>query len=473
MTATKATSTATTVQKKVRSSIGAPSQRNQSSRKGKKAWRKHVDLEDVEEKLEEIRTEERVVGSALHAKSDSELFQIDVKGDDNVRKRLPKFSTSQLTSAKILAQRSAVPAVISRFTSFSNSASAAAKRKLNLSHEEKERLLRIGKKVRKGPFNAVMDPTEVGAGSALLEVTEAVKKSGTYDVWGAKDESEDIEIDGVDREVPIPGKKPKVKAPKTPNPRQQIAVSAVPTPHEGTSYNPPVTSHQTLLQAAIQKEEQRAKEAEENQAMRAKLEEARKKAAEEEMNADGEGAVAGMKVDLPKEGQEETNEDENGEILPAKKMPERKTKQERLKAAKRRAESRAILEKLHQKRLLSSIPSAKSLRKSVLKQASLRAQQRAEQKRKEEEERMKKGLAGRKLGKHVVPEGEIDVQLGEELSESLRGLKPEGNLFRDRFLNLQHRALVEPRVPVLPKKRKFKIKEYETHQFKRFDRDNP
>jgi nucleolar protein 53 len=33
------------------------------------------------------------------------------------------------------------------------------------------------------------------------------------------------------------------------------------------------------------------------------------------------------------------------------------------------------------------------------------------------------GLAGQKFGKHVVREGEVDVQLGEELSESLRGLQ--------------------------------------------------
>lgn len=34
-----------------------------------------------------------------------------------------------------------------------------------------------------------------------------------------------------------------------------------------------------------------------------------------------------------------------------------------------------------------------------------------------------RGLAGQKLGKHKVPEGGVDVQLGEELSESLRALK--------------------------------------------------
>lgn len=73
-----------------------------------------------------------------------------------------------------------------------------------------------------------------------------------------------------------------------------------------------------------------------------------------------------------------------------------------------------------------------------------------------------------RIGRHKVPEREVDVQLGEDLSESLRALKvnstyfkhqstglliilmqPEGNLFRDRFQSLQQRALVEPRVPVM------------------------
>ncbi|KAK7683841.1 hypothetical protein QCA50_013217 [Cerrena zonata] len=153
-------------------------------------------------------------------------------------------------------------------------------------------------------------------------------------------------------------------------------------------------------------------------------------------------------------------------------MPERKTKQERRKAEQRKAEKRVLLEKMAQKRMLSTVYAAKSLRKSAVKSRQEREQLVAQQRKLEEEERMKKGLAGQRLGKHVVPEGQIDVQLGEELSESLRGLKTEGNLFRDRFLNMQHRALVEPRVPVLPRKRTRKIKEYEKHAFKRFDRDN-
>lgn len=47
------------------STVGAPAQHNQSSRKGKKAWRKNVDIEDLEEKLEGLRDEERTLGCAF------------------------------------------------------------------------------------------------------------------------------------------------------------------------------------------------------------------------------------------------------------------------------------------------------------------------------------------------------------------------------------------------------------------------
>jgi len=51
--------------KPTHSVVGAPSQHNQSSRKGKRAWRKNVNIEDVEEVLEGMRAEERVVGYVI------------------------------------------------------------------------------------------------------------------------------------------------------------------------------------------------------------------------------------------------------------------------------------------------------------------------------------------------------------------------------------------------------------------------
>lgn len=61
--------------------VGAPSQAGQSSRKGKKAWRKNVDIEDIERGLEEAREEERVTGGKMGERRNEALFEVDVTGD--------------------------------------------------------------------------------------------------------------------------------------------------------------------------------------------------------------------------------------------------------------------------------------------------------------------------------------------------------------------------------------------------------
>ncbi|EPQ50756.1 P60-like protein [Gloeophyllum trabeum ATCC 11539] len=433
--------------KKTKSSVGAPAQLKQGSRKGKKAWRKNVDIEDVEEGMEGMRAEERVTGSALQKKKDEDLFQVDTHGDDKVRKSLPKYSKSALTSTKILSQRSAVPAVFSRSTTSSSS----SKRKLT--HEEKERLLRIAKRRRKGPLNSYVDESEVGKGSATMEVSEAAK-SGGYDIWSSNT-SEDVPVDA-------PKKQP-AKPPPHPL-RSQIQLPAVEQPHVGTSYNPPVDAHTELVLSAAQIEEKRIREAEKLKEWQEKADAARKVAREEE----AEGVPPGMTVGEGEEDPEAGVDEVEGRVAP--KMPRRKTKQDRKRAERLRKEKQALAERAARKRLLTSVTSVKALRSMVNRSLSLSEKTRAERQR-ADEEKLRKGLAGQRIGKHKVPEGEVDVQLGEDLSESLRGLKPEGNLFRDRFLSLQKRALIEPRQPVIPKRRRTKDKEYEKHAWKRFDRE--
>ncbi len=100
-----------------------------------------------------------------------------------VRKALPKFSERVLTSTKILAQRSAVTAVFSRAAASSTSTSTKLEKRKAIPHDEKSRLLRMGKKLRRGPFDAYVDPDQVGEGSAMLELSEAAKKAGSYDIW--------------------------------------------------------------------------------------------------------------------------------------------------------------------------------------------------------------------------------------------------------------------------------------------------
>src|SRR5690349_7381967 len=47
-----------------------------------------------------------------------------------------------------------------------------------------------------------------------------------------------------------------------------------------------------------------------------------------------------------------------------------------------------------------------------------------------------------------IPKERIHVQLQDELADSLRQLKPEGSLMKDRFQSFVERNLIEPRVPV-------------------------
>lgn len=61
-----------------------------------------------------------------------------------------------------------------------------------------------------------------------------------------------------------------------------------------------------------------------------------------------------------------------------------------------------------------------------------------------------------KFGKHPIAQSPLDVHLPEELAESLRSLKPEGNLFVDRYASLVRRGIIESRV-VQPRRRRYAL----------------
>ena len=65
-----------------------------------------------------------------------------------------------------------------------------------------------------------------------------------------------------------------------------------------------------------------------------------------------------------------------------------------------------------------------------------------------------------------LPTAPLEVQLSDELSESLRLLKPEGNLFRDRYRSLVGRGIVEPRFAPAKKRRKYPLKYIEKYDYK-------
>lgn len=111
-----------------------------------------------------------------------------------------------------------------------------------------------------------------------------------------------------------------------------IDVPAVVVPHPGASYNPPVQAHEELLMEAYRVEQRRQEEADRLREAQMKIEEARAFAANI-----SEGVPTGMTIDeIKDDGQPNAN---TPAVIP-KRLPERKTKQERARIAKQRVEVR-------------------------------------------------------------------------------------------------------------------------------------
>ena len=101
-----------------------------------------------------------------------------------------------------------------------------------------------------------------------------------------------------------------------------IEIPAIPTPHQGTSYNPPVEAHQDLLRAAHAAEEEEIKRVDDGQDVHERMANARQL---------GDVAQEGLPPGMTLHEVEEEEEEET--VVPlVKPAPARKTKQQRRKA---------------------------------------------------------------------------------------------------------------------------------------------
>ncbi|ORY26491.1 ribosome biogenesis protein Nop53/GLTSCR2 [Naematelia encephala] len=433
-------------------SIGAPSQIGQSSRKGKKAWRKNIDITREEAALELGREEERATGGKVAQKKDTELFTIDTVGDVDVAKKLRR-APKPLRSLAVLSERSAVPSITSRPVPSSSLSSGPSKR---LSAAEKARLRRIARRSDEATSSADM---------------KALPITSLRDAWTAEAEPQVIPPGAFGEETIV---KRIVKPPRTLAQQREIRAvqielgRGVEIPEGGVSYNPTAESHGRLLELAVEEEKARLqKEAEEERkiALLAGSVDARKQ------HVDGEDFAEGMRVGPGyTEGEEEEEGEEEGDSVVKQTKTKRKTQAQRNKALRQRELARLEALEKEQRRLARSVEtlSLASIQGTLAKR-DRRAKEAERLAKLAKRERERLGLAGgEKIGKHRVKKADVTVQLGEDLAESLRQVKPEGNLFKDRFVALQKRALVEPRERQLPTKRVRKVKEYEKHAYKRF-----
>ncbi|KAJ1026334.1 hypothetical protein NDA16_002421 [Ustilago loliicola] len=454
------------------SNLGQPAQPSQSSRKGKKAWRKNIDLTTTEQFLEEQSDPLRQTASDV-------LFVEDRSGQETLLAKQAR-TKRPLKSLEILQNK------------IGHAALAPVKKQKQAAGVDKKVEQRLRKMVGRQQVGTQGDASAIADASA-----DVVKKNlgSVYDVWGSSTPSTSSDLKGKSKAavgeedwIPPTHSKPAVHVPKTlrRDDYNNIAskLPAVDLPHPGTSYNPDLESHEALIQEAYEIE----KRLEENEQMdkaerenwQAKLATIIAREAELRSQKDDDlKRYRGMNVDMPginsdseaesdASAAEESDAEEGEEDGAQSSEPKRKTRQQRARAKRARQQQLEAAARKQARIEAASILQLPALKRRQARLAAARAQAAEARRLQKEQILAKQGLAGLKVGKHKVPAQKLDVQVGDELSESLRTLKPEGNLFRDRYNKLQARGVVEPRVKQMPKRRTHKLKTYETHDYKKF-----
>ncbi|NXA57321.1 NOP53 protein, partial [Nothocercus julius] len=277
-----------------------------------------------------------------------------------------------------------------------------------------------------------------------------------YDIW-ADDNPLERPLAGQDAWFLEQTKKQRVKRPerlrKKPSEAPAVEVIAA-----GGSYNPAFEDHQVLLLRAHE-EELRKQKAEEKLEKQLSLPTGTE-APTPEMRFREE--CEGLLEESDAEGEETEQPEQPEQRAPPPAPPkEKKTEQQRRREKEARAQAaRRSREK-----------AARCRRQELFRLRSIRLQVtrwEAELLRRRQARQAKRRVLDarpRRLGRLKYQDPSLEVQLSDELAESLRVLKPEGSVLRDRFKSLQRRNLIEPRERARFK-RKYRLKYVEKRAFR-------
>lgn len=283
-----------------------------------------------------------------------------------------------------------------------------------------------------------------------------------YDPW---DEQRDILAQAQDPRFSFLPKPEKKLAPKTLQHKSISlaangkAVPAVKKPEGGYSYNPTNTEYEERLLAEGEREmaaEKKRLAAAEAERLRLK---AAAKSAAEAAAAEARGDLSEWDEDSAWEGFESGTED----LKLNAKRPERKTPAQRNRIKRRKEEERKAKMAAEIKRKHEQTAQVKKIAKAMAAREDASALVVPDNDSSSEGNDLE--LRRRKLGKIPLPEKQLELVLPDELQESLRLLKPEGNLLKERYRSFLVRGKVESRRPIsFAKKAKRKATEKWTHK---------
>ncbi|CAI4038906.1 hypothetical protein SMKI_06G2580 [Saccharomyces mikatae IFO 1815] len=439
-----------------------PSQYKQSSRKGKKAWRKNIDISEVEQYMEKKIDHEITHGTSDMASLQNDaLFQVDVEGDKILKKKLIKRNQIK----KILKSKEILNAVktnskIAALNHHKNSSNKNSNKIQGVSKHELKKLMALAGRVH-------------GESKIKNRVAkDGLIKTTAGDLWGAESSSRKQKVklpSGIELDVEKKGQIPDELLKKSTTswsvasvrPRtldiEPIAVKEfTEIPHGGKSYNPNDKAWSDLIDKEYKNEKTREDEriALEKYKERIRhLMETLDDNEEEESSSDEEQEGEGKEVDQGSESDDEIRLSINKPVKNKKK-----TKYQRNKA-KRHEEKLKVQQELKELKVrvkdLTEAINSKELEKIPTKESDNVITVKKSKKNKKH-----------KLGtKYSVIDERLEIKFSNELSDSLRKLRPEGNLLYDTVRKLQSSGKIESRVPVKRGRRyKQKITEKWTHK---------
>ncbi|KAA8895510.1 ribosome biogenesis protein Nop53/GLTSCR2 [Sphaerosporella brunnea] len=418
-------------------STGAPKAK-QSSRKGKKAWRKNVDITQVETGLETVREEIVQTGGVIAEKPNDVLFSLDLGGDNRISTR--EKALKPLKADEILSARSAIPAIDTRKRKGATTDGVVekkAKRKDGLSYSQLQRLRQVAR---------------AGQGKSQ-SVLASTQKSGVpdYDPWAddaeerfkKREEKELEKLDFVDKVV-----KPQAPATLRVKPVALTAIGSVPAvrrPEAGISYNPEFEKWDQLLKEEGEKEVELEKKRLKQQAAEARIQALIDQPEAEALEpSSSSSSESESESDSDSEADEKTAETKETK----RKTQAQRNKEQRQKELQRKREEQKKLKQQERELML-----VKKYTRDLKYAEKLRAARLAAKYNKvEDDEANPKIMRKKRFGKIHLPRAPLELQLPDELADSLRTLKPEGNLLDDRFRSLRERGMVEARKPVVARK---------------------
>ncbi|KAJ9064844.1 hypothetical protein DSO57_1026056 [Entomophthora muscae] len=375
--------------------------KKQPSRKGKKSWRKNIDLTTVEKSLEEKEKDLITYGPSISETADNDLFKIDVKGDGE------KAAKALSTRDRLLAKRSAVTALMGR---------------------KSPGVIRPQSKLE----------AKVAKSLQSAESKNRNKKPQIKDIW--------------EDEAPIKQKHHNSKDDSfvdslPPSLTKKAIVSDVELSHSGASYNPNAKDLQDLRDIR-NKLIQPAPSKEVLDATRSLI---------KVCSRDSAFSAAEM-VEVSKETAPETSSESiSAKIAKATKRKDRRKKLALLEIQKNKKAN------LQRKRLNSELDNLTAIKEKV--ESSLEAQA-VKKERMDKKRKIDKHIPVKKIGLSKVPLQ--DIAVAAEPSSTLRQIKTSSNLYKDQYIGLQARNLIEPKDKTVRKnqsKPKYRLVNKSAHEY--------